>query len=53
MSMGTLSVVTIALNEGHNIVACLESVRWADELIVVDSGSVDLTVDLRANSLPK
>jgi len=46
MSMGTLSVVTIALNEGHNIVACLESVRWADELIVVDSGSVDLTVEL-------
>jgi glycosyltransferase involved in cell wall biosynthesis len=43
--MGTLSVVTIAFNEEHNIVDCLDSVRWADELIVVDSGSVDLTVD--------
>ena len=44
--MTRLSVVTIALNEEHNIVECLESVRWADELIVVDSGSSDRTVDL-------
>ena len=44
--MGKLSVVTIAFNEERNIVDCLNSVRWADELIVVDSGSVDLTVDL-------
>lgn len=41
-----LSVVTIALNEEHNIVECLDSVRWADELIVVDSGSSDRTVEL-------
>ncbi len=44
--MAKLSVVTIALNEERNIVECLESVRWADELIVVDSGSLDNTVDL-------
>jgi len=44
--MPRLSVVTIALNEEHNIVECLESVRWADELIVVDSGSTDRTVEL-------
>jgi glycosyltransferase involved in cell wall biosynthesis len=42
--MGTLSVVTIALNEERNIAECLASVRWADELIVVDSGSTDRTV---------
>lgn len=44
--MARLSVVTIALNEERNIVECLTSVRWADELIVVDSGSVDNTVEL-------
>ena len=44
--MARLSVVTIALNEERNIVECLESVRWADELIVVDSGSADRTVEL-------
>ncbi len=44
--MTRLSVVTIALNEERNIVQCLESVRWADELIVVDSGSSDRTVEL-------
>jgi glycosyltransferase involved in cell wall biosynthesis len=44
--MAKLSVVTIALNEEHNIVECLQSVRWADELLVVDSGSVDRTVEL-------
>lgn len=44
--MAKLSVVTIAFNEERNIVDCLNSVRWADEVIVVDSGSVDLTVEL-------
>lgn len=39
----TLSVVVIALNEAHNIRACLASVRWADEIIVLDSGSTDET----------
>jgi glycosyltransferase involved in cell wall biosynthesis len=46
-----LSVVTIALNEEHNIIECLRSVQWADELIVVDSGSTDRTVEL-ARSFP-
>src|SRR5512144_329288 len=49
--MTRLSVVTIALNEEQNIVECLESVRWADELIVVDSGSSDRTVEL-AHAFP-
>jgi glycosyltransferase involved in cell wall biosynthesis len=44
--MAKLSVVTIALNEERNIEECLESVRWADERIVVDSGSTDRTVEL-------
>ena len=41
-----LSVVIITKNEGDNIVACLRSVRWADETIVVDSHSTDNTIAL-------
>lgn len=44
--MHTLSVIIIAKNESANIRACLESVAWADEIIVVDSGSVDDTVSI-------
>jgi glycosyltransferase involved in cell wall biosynthesis len=43
--MARLTVITIALNEEMNIAPCLESVRWADEIIVVDSGSTDRTVE--------
>jgi glycosyltransferase involved in cell wall biosynthesis len=44
--VGRLTVVTLTLNEERNIEACLEGVRWADQIIVVDSGSTDRTVDL-------
>lgn len=39
-----LSVVIISKNEADHIGRCLESVSWADEIIVLDSGSVDDTV---------
>jgi len=42
--MASLSVIIITKNEGLNIRACLESVAWVDEIIVVDSGSQDDTV---------
>ena len=42
----TLSVIIITKNEEQNIHACLESVVWADEIIVVDSGSSDNTVGI-------
>jgi glycosyltransferase involved in cell wall biosynthesis len=38
-----LSITIITLNEERNLRDCLESVRFADEIIVVDSGSRDLT----------
>jgi glycosyltransferase involved in cell wall biosynthesis len=44
--MAKLSVIIITKNEAANIRACLESVAWADEIIVVDSGSSDETVDI-------
>lgn len=42
--MTPLSVIVITKNEAHNIQACLESVQWADEIIVVDAESKDETV---------
>lgn len=43
MSRPRLSVVVVTLDEGDRIRACLESVAWADELIVVDAESQDKT----------
>ncbi|HTS55104.1 MAG TPA: glycosyltransferase family 2 protein [Burkholderiales bacterium] len=39
----TLSAVVITKDEEATIRRCLESVSWADEIIVVDSGSADST----------
>ncbi|MFH0988463.1 MAG: glycosyltransferase family 2 protein, partial [bacterium] len=33
--MSSLSVIIIAKNEEHNIKDCIESVQWADEIIVI------------------
>jgi glycosyltransferase involved in cell wall biosynthesis len=41
-----LSVIVITKNEERNIVPCLESVSWADDLVVVDAESGDRTVEL-------
>lgn len=41
-----LSVAIITHNEENNIRAALESVRWADEIVVVDSGSTDRTQEI-------
>jgi glycosyltransferase involved in cell wall biosynthesis len=36
-----LSVVLITRNEAARIRACLDSVRWADELVVVDADGTE------------
>jgi glycosyltransferase involved in cell wall biosynthesis len=41
-----VTVTVITHNEAGNIAAALESARWADEIIVVDSESTDSTVDI-------
>jgi len=41
-----LSAVVITKNEEKRIGECLESVKWADEIIVVDDGSTDRTVEI-------
>lgn len=44
--MASLSVVLIVKNEGEVLAACLEKLRWADEIIVLDSGSTDDTLEI-------
>jgi glycosyltransferase involved in cell wall biosynthesis len=41
-----LSVVIVAKNEAHNITECVASARFADEVLVLDSGSTDGTAAL-------
>lgn len=44
--MEKLSVIIITFNEEENIRECLESVKWADEIVVVDSFSSDNTLEI-------
>lgn len=44
MARQKLSVLIPAFNEERNIADCIASVRWADEVVVVDSFSTDRTV---------
>lgn len=42
-SQPTISVALIVKNEADNLAACLETVKWADEIVILDSGSTDDT----------
>jgi glycosyltransferase involved in cell wall biosynthesis len=44
--VSNLTVTVITRNEAANLAAALDSVRWADEIIVVDSESTDNTVEI-------
>lgn len=48
-----IAAALITLNEEHNVGECLESVRWADEQVVVDSGSTDKTVEIARKYTPQ
>lgn len=43
---GKISATIITLNEEKNIAECIESVSWADEVVVLDSRSTDRTVEI-------
>jgi glycosyltransferase involved in cell wall biosynthesis len=40
-----ISVIVITKNEAFNIVECLESVKWSDDIVIVDAQSTDRTVE--------
>lgn len=46
MAMNGISAVIITFNEADRIEACLASVSFCDEIIIVDSGSTDGTQDI-------
>ncbi len=48
-----LSVIIITKNEALHIERCLHSVAWADEIVVLDSGSTDATVAIAKQFTPK
>lgn len=45
-SKSTVSAFIVCCNEERQIRRCLASLRWCDEIIVVDSGSTDTTVTI-------
>ena len=51
--MPKLTVTVITRDEAANIDAALASVAWADEIVVVDSGSTDDTVAIAARHTPR
>lgn len=48
MSKVPVSIIVPVKNEEKNLPLCLPSVAWADEIFVVDSGSVDRTGEIAA-----
>ena len=41
-----ISTLILTYNEEQNLPACLESVKWSDDVLLVDSFSTDLTVEV-------
>ena len=48
LAVPPVSACVITQDEEHNIEACLASLAWCDEIVVVDSGSRDRTCELAA-----
>lgn len=44
--MATLSVALIVKNEEKNLSDCLQTVKWADEIVILDAGSDDKTIEI-------
>lgn len=48
-----ISAIIICKNEARIIKQCLESVKWADEIVLLDSGSTDNTLEIAAEFTDK
>jgi glycosyltransferase involved in cell wall biosynthesis len=49
----SVSAIVITYNEEDNIKDCLRSIKWADEIIVVDSNSTDRTKEIAGSYTDK
>lgn len=49
----TISAFVVCANEQRSISRCLDSLRWCDEIIVIDSGSTDQTLNIAAKYTTK
>ena len=47
-----LAILILTYNEEKNIGSCMDSAAFADEIIVIDSGSTDQTAALAAEKYP-
>jgi glycosyltransferase involved in cell wall biosynthesis len=43
---GQTTAMVITYNEGPNLLRCLDGLRWAPRILIVDSGSTDETLDI-------
>jgi len=50
VQQSNISILVLTLNEEQNLPACLESVAWADDIVVLDSFSTDKTADIARNT---
>ncbi len=48
-----ISAVVITKNEENNVKGCLETLKWADEIVIIDSGSTDRTREIAAGFTEK
>jgi glycosyltransferase involved in cell wall biosynthesis len=48
--MAELTAIILTRNEAHNIAACINSLRWANRIVVFDSYSDDQTVAVAAET---
>lgn len=48
--MTSLTVIVITKNEAHNLKACLDAVSFANQIVVLDSGSTDGTLEIAQKS---
>ncbi len=46
----SVSVLILTLNEETNLAACLDTVRWCDDVVVLDSFSADKTIAIAATA---
>jgi glycosyltransferase involved in cell wall biosynthesis len=42
----SFSVLILTCNKEHDLASCIESVGWCDDIVVLDSGSADATLEI-------